>query len=1105
MENTPTDSGLIGWQDLQTPSNKPLFSSLGTGVYPRSVTITAIAVHADHTNSAEASTTFTVQTPAAQPTFRPETRDVTNADILTIRSTTEDATIHYTTDGTIPTATSPLSGTTPLAVNFSTIGTGEKTITAIAVHADHANSAPAEATFNVVQAVAAARPSFSPTSGRVATTGRLTISSSPDGATIRYTTDGSTPTDSGLGGKTYDPRNKPLFSSLGTGNYPRSVTITAIAVYADRTNSAEASTTFTVQTPAAQPTFSPASGDVATTDTLTIDSDTDGAIIHYTINGGTPTAESPLFGTTPLVVNFNIGTGEKTIRAIAVHADHANSDPRVATFMVQTPAETPTFSSEGGAGSGIVPNTGRLTINTRTSGATIRYTTNGRTPTDSGMGGETYNPRNKPLFSSLGTGNYPRSLTIKAIAVHADHANSAEASTTFTVQTRAAQPTFAHESGNVETIDRLTFNTHTDDATIRYTTNENTPTDSGMGGETYNPRNKPLFSSLREGSGLVTITAIAVKENYISSAVAGKAFSVSLPRTATPTFSPEGGTGDGTIPVVSSTSELTITSTTGSTIYYTTSSDALNIQTPTKGSSPLTVSFGHSSIGSIGETHTIRAFAEKDGYTNSAEASTKFTVKTPVATPTFSPEGGVGSPIVPSTDSLTIESDTENATIYYTTDKSSPTTDPTNPSPSGRSPLTVSFGSSGIGGAGDYTITAIAVHDDHANSAEASTTFVVRTPVVTPTFSPGSGIVPNTGSLTITSAPGSTIHYTTDRSTPSISTPTKGPSPLTVSFGNSGIGGLGNYTIKAIAVKTGNANSAEASTTFTVERDVDLDNNGLIDINNLDMLNNIRHNPAGTSYDDEAPDTGEGDTGSTAGAPATRPAICTGRTTTTLCGYELTQDLDFATAAHYAGGTVNRDWRPNTGVASTATNTGFPSLESPPIFEGNGHTINNLYSRSGALFGEVSSGNIVRNVGVTNIYVQTVGAGGLAGSNAGRIIASYASGTVNGGGGLVGYNSGTIMASYANVEVSGEYAISLFTLDSATGGLVGVNLGGTIIASYATGTVVNDVDPSSYRSAAISMVGGLVGLNWGAQSPPVMPLVTLASVFRLLSAMLAVW
>ena len=86
-------------------------------------------------------------------------------------------------------------------------------------------------------------------------------------------------------------------------------------------------------------------------------------------------------------------------------------------------------------------------------------------------------------------------------------------------------------------------------------------------------------------------------------------------------------------------------------------------------------------------------------------------------------------------------------------------------------------------------------------------------------------------------------------------------------------------------------------------RDVDADDDGLMEIRNLDMLNNMRYNPEGTNYR-----TGASDPGSSFGAPAMLPPNCAGRSTATnLCGYELTQDLDFAIAAHYAAGSGKQE------------------------------------------------------------------------------------------------------------------------------------------------------------------------------------------------------
>ena len=271
--------------------------------------------------------------------------------------------------------------------------------------------------------------------------------------------------------------------------------------------------------------------------------------------------------------------------------------------------------------------------------------------------------------------------------------------------------------------------------------------------------------------------------------------------------------------------------------------------------------------------------------------------------------------------------------------------------------------------------------------------------------------------------------------------------------------------------------------------DVDDDNDGLIEIRTLDMLNNIRYNVFGTSYDDEEADSGdEGDTGSTAGAPTSATADCT--VPPYLCGYELTRSLDFDTPGHYTSGVVNPDWRPTGGDPATATNSGFPTIDSlghedaVAIFEGNTHTISGAYARSTAerggvagLFAINSSGATVRGVGLLDVRLYSSGihtdVGALVTLNEGTITASYATGEIvsTGGmsnnGGLVGENAGAIFASHADVNVTA-------TNNSSAGGLVGNNIVdnnnnhlGTITASYATGDVTSS-----------GGAGGLVGVSY---------------------------
>ena len=147
-------------------------------------------------------------------------------------------------------------------------------------------------------------------------------------------------------------------------------------------------------------------------------------------------------------------------------------------------------------------------------------------------------------------------------------------------------------------------------------------------------------------------------------------------------------------------------------------------------------------------------------------------------------------------------------------------------------------------------------------------------------------------------------------------------------------------------------------------------------------------------------------------------------------------------------------------------------------FLGLGNTISNFSMSStsyAGLFG-YSSGEI-QAIGMLNDSISGEDAGGLAGTNAGTILNSYASGVVaypfdvnersGEAGGLVADNSGYITGSFSAGSVSGN------GFDSSAGGLVGYNIHGHIKSAYSTASV------SGGGSGAI---GGLVGSSHGSIS-----------------------
>ena len=235
----------------------------------------------------------------------------------------------------------------------------------------------------------------------------------------------------------------------------------------------------------------------------------------------------------------------------------------------------------------------------------------------------------------------------------------------------------------------------------------------------------------------------------------------------------------------------------------------------------------------------------------------------------------------------------------------------------------------------------------------------------------------------------------------------------------------------------------------------DTDADGLIEITTVAQLDALRYDPDGdgdpaatgaTAYQAAFPD---GDT----------PLRCAGG----CAGYELFADLDLS----------GRNWEP---IGANRIGSAYASFAA--TFEGNGHTIANLYiewttvgSRTDGLFRAATSSAVIRNVGLVNVSVTTSispfsVAGGLVGSNSGTVRSVHVTGRVRGGqtGGLAGANFGTIASSYAAVRVSGR--------GTSAGGLVGDNRG-TITAGYATGSV---------SGISATDVGGLVGNNAGTIS-----------------------
>jgi hypothetical protein len=325
-------------------------------------------------------------TPAATPTFSPGAGSYTSIQTVTISDATTGATIYYTTNGTTPTTSSTVYST-PISVSTS------ETVKAIAVATGYTTSAVGSAAYTIH--LTAATPTFSPGAGTYNIAQTVTISDATSGATIYYTTNGTTPT---TGSTVY---SAPITVSA-------TETVKAIAAETGYTNSGVASATYTLKV--ATPTFSPAAGTYTTAQTVTISTTTPSATIYYTTNGTTPTTSSTLYSA-PISV-----AATETVKALAVDTGYTNSAVGSAAYTIHLTVATPTFSPGAGSYTGAQT----VTISSATSGATIYYTTNGTTPTT-----------RSTLYSA------PISVaateTVKALAVKSGYTNSAVGSAAYTI------------------------------------------------------------------------------------------------------------------------------------------------------------------------------------------------------------------------------------------------------------------------------------------------------------------------------------------------------------------------------------------------------------------------------------------------------------------------------------------------------------------------------------------------------------------------------------------------------------------------------------------------------------------------------------------------
>ncbi len=338
---------------------------------------------------------------------------------------------------------------------------------------------------------------------------------------------------------------------------------------------------------AATPTFSPAAGTYTSAQNVAISDATSGASIYYTTDNSTPTTSSAKYSGTISV------TASETIKAIAVASGYSNSGVASATYTIgsSTQVATPTFSLP----SSVYYTPQTMTISDATAGAKIYYTFDGTTPTTSS-------------YLYAGPISLTQSRTIKAIAVATGMTNSTVAATIITLT--VANPSLSPAGGTYSGAQTVTVTSATPSATFYYTTNGQSPTTSST------RYTGPITVGASE-----TLKVLGGRTGFSPSGIVSATYTITSGTvTATPTFSPAGGT-------YTAAQTVTISdATAGSTIYYT-----VNGTTPSTGS---TVYSGPINVAS---TETVQAIAVAAGV-SSPVAAASYTIS--AGTPAISYGGG---------------------------------------------------------------------------------------------------------------------------------------------------------------------------------------------------------------------------------------------------------------------------------------------------------------------------------------------------------------------------------------------------------------------------------------------------------------------------------
>lgn len=469
---------------------------------------------------------------------------------------------------------------------------------------------------------------------------KILLSTATKGASIFYTTDGTTPhaecgedgtwKAAGTSTKLYNAGQGITMPLEGSGYF----TIRAIAVKTDLGNSPEVQFAYAFPDTVQSPYTNIPSGSVDLGAQVLLKNRTQGASIYYTVayDGKVPddpTVSSAVFDEAqPIVIQR-----ETVIKALAVK-DGVKSEIVTFRFLSMNQLDTPTASIDSGA---MVSRGTRLKLSAP-DGAVIYYTMDGSDPTDTGNAAVVAG-KEITLDGAAGA-----QITIKAYARAEGKSDSDVVTFTYQISQSSSGVTADVADGTlVSNGSKVNLMTDVTGAKIYYTTDGSDPVDYGKEGS--------VVTVNGTAGGTFTIKAVAVADGEAGS-ISTFTYKIKEKPTA-PSASPAGG-----VLTIATRVEL---SSSVEKIYYTTDGT-----TPTESSSlykePIL----------INRTTNLQAIAVSEDGEISDVASYQYTAALKAAAPTASHEDG--TVLEPGTI-VALHTDTESARIYYSTNGTDPTLD----------------------------------------------------------------------------------------------------------------------------------------------------------------------------------------------------------------------------------------------------------------------------------------------------------------------------------------------------------------------------------------------------------------------------------------------